>query len=145
MSDKFLDYMTKNHISILKNSEIVGRELIEPEKFSAYPLYENLIDVIDCFIKAYARFDNCDDLFLKSVYKSEFDLSETANLRYSVEVLFYALKEDVKKNTSGDLKLSSLIFVCFKYITSIFANAPELFSEQYKCNVLKFAVEEHVF
>ncbi len=144
MSDKFLDYMTQNHISILKNSEIVGRELIEPEKFSAYPLYENLNEVIDSFTKAYARFDNLDDLLLQSNYKNEFDLSVTADLRYNVETLFYAVKEAVKKNTTNDLNLSSLIFVCLKYITSIFANAPKLFTEEYKCAVLKFAESEHI-
>lgn len=145
MSDKFLDYMTENHISILKNSEIVGRELVEPEKFSAYVLYGYLDDVINSFIKAYDRFDNLDDLLLKSNYKNEFDLSATADLRYEVEVLFYAAQDAVKKVTPSDLKLSSLIFVCFKYITSIFANAPELFTEQFKCRVLRFAVEEHIF
>ena len=145
MSDKFLDYMTQNHISILKNSEIVGRELVEPEKFSVYVLYGYLDDVINSFNKAYDRFDNLDDMLLKSNYKNEFDLSVTADLRYEVEVLFYAAQDAVKKVTPSDLNLSSLIFVCFKYITSIFANAPELFSEQFKCKVLRFAVEEHIF
>lgn len=136
-----MDYMTQNHIHVLKNSEICQYEMIDKEKFASSPLFERLNNLVEKFTIVYQRFSESDELLARGQSRNEYDEANFADLRFAVETLFYKIKE---VGIHGDIVEQSIIFVCFKYMVSVFIRLPHLLMDNFKDRIFEYAVKNNI-
>ena len=141
MKDKYSDYMTQNHIHVLKNSEICHHEMIDGEKFASSPLLEPLNNLVEKFGIVYQSFSCSDELLAGAESRNEYEEAALADLRFAVENLFYKIKE---VGVDGNIVEQSIIFVCFKYMVSVFIRLPSLLTDNFKDRIFEYAVKNNI-
>lgn len=134
-SNKYMNYMITNHINLLSIEEIIE----DKEACYNFNLSKMIADVCKNFENVYTLFDKSSELLLNCHSRNEYEEAALANLRYSMEELFYQIKKIYPGN-----KLMEFIIISHgaTVIISIFLHLPNIMADVFKDEIFNYIVQK---